>query len=69
MYPIGCAETGYRGVTGQLVGTLPTIIATTADGTNFNRVVVFTGDGVTPPRVLAQSANDSFFPDVAFSPH
>ncbi|MET0591069.1 MAG: hypothetical protein ABW133_00115, partial [Polyangiaceae bacterium] len=62
------SPTGFRGITGTLVGTTPTIIATTADGTNSSRLVVFTDDGITAPRVIAQSANNTFFRGVALSP-
>ena len=62
------APTGFRGMTGVLVGTTPTIVATTADGTNSSRLVVFKDDGVTAPRIIAQSANNTFFRGVALSP-
>jgi hypothetical protein len=60
--------TGYRSITGLLIGTVPTLVATTADGTNFNRLVVFTDDGVTAPRILAPSTTNTFFRGVALPP-
>jgi hypothetical protein len=62
------ANVGFRSITGLVVGTSPTLIASTADGTNANRLVVFVDDGVTAPRVLATSSTNTFFRGVSLPP-
>lgn len=63
------SPTGYRSLTGLVVGSTVTLVASTADsGVASNRLVVFVDDGVTAPRVLASSSTNTFYRGVALPP-